>query len=77
MVNINATNILKIEEFNGKKQFVNKYDTIDSILLQPELLDRNIVVVSIIGEYRKGKSFFLDYCLRFMYETVSNKLLNN
>lgn len=29
--------------------------------------DRKVVVVSIVGAFRKGKSFFLDYCLRFLY----------
>ncbi|CAO1424005.1 unnamed protein product [Diamesa tonsa] len=39
----------------------------ESILLHPEVKDRKIVVVSIIGAFRKGKSFLMDYCLRFMY----------
>jgi Guanylate-binding protein, N-terminal domain len=32
---------------------------------------RHIVIISVIGEYRRGKSFFLDYCLRFLYANVS------
>jgi hypothetical protein len=60
---------IKVKE--GKKLFDNKYDEIDRILLDPLVIDRKIVVMSIIGEYRKGKSFFLNYCLRFMYANVS------
>lgn len=63
---------MEICDLNGKKEFFNKYDVIDSILLQPEVKDRKVVILSIIGEYRKGKSFFLGYCLKFMYANVSN-----
>lgn len=62
--------IMQIKDQNGKKEFFNKYKEIDEILLQPEVGNRKIVVLSIIGDYRKGKSFFLDYCLRYMYNNV-------
>jgi Guanylate-binding protein, N-terminal domain len=41
-------------------------------LNNPKLRNRKAVVVSIVGALRKGKSFFMDYCLRFMYANVSN-----
>lgn len=44
---------------------------LDSLLLHPEVKDRKVVVLSIVGAFRKGKSFFLDYCLRFLYGNVS------
>ena len=44
---------------------------LDGLLLHPEVKDRKVVVVSIVGAFRKGKSFFLDYCLRFLYGNVS------
>src|SRR4051812_33042696 len=44
---------------------------IDSLLLHPEVENREIVVISIAGAFRKGKSFFLNYCLRYMYANVS------
>jgi len=47
------------------------YDRIDELLLHPEVADRKVAVVSIIGAFRKGKSFLMDYCLRFMYANVS------
>lgn len=46
------------------------YDVIDQLLTQPEVKDRKIVVVTIVGD-QKDKSFFLDYCVRFMYANVS------
>jgi Guanylate-binding protein, N-terminal domain len=51
--------------------FIVEYEKIDQIFLHPEVANRKIVVVSIIGAFRKGKSFLMDYCLRFMYANVS------
>ncbi len=42
------------------------------ILLHPLVNNRKIVAVSIVGAFRKGKSFLLDYMLRYLYHTVSN-----
>lgn len=71
MADNKPVHVMEIFENNGKKIFRNKYETIDSILLQTNVKDRKVVIMSIIGEYRKGKSFFLDFCLRFMYANVS------
>lgn len=67
--------ILEVRDVNGVKEFINRNEVIDRILLHPEVRDRKIVVISIIGEYRKGKSFFLGYCLRFLYANVSSYFL--
>lgn len=48
-------------------------DELNALLLHPEVKERKIVVVTIVGAFRKGKSFFLDYCLRFMYANVSKR----
>lgn len=64
---------MEIRSVDGKKEFFNNYSIVDEILLQPEVKDRKVVVLSIIGEHRKGKSFFLDFCLRYMYANVSEK----
>uniref|UniRef100_A0A672Q5R4 Atlastin-3-like n=1 Tax=Sinocyclocheilus grahami TaxID=75366 RepID=A0A672Q5R4_SINGR len=37
------------------------------ILLAPEVRDKDVVVVSVAGAFRKGKSFLLDFMLRYMY----------
>ncbi|CAO1398352.1 unnamed protein product [Diamesa serratosioi] len=55
---------------------VVSYRALDTILLHPDVKDRQVVVVSIVGAFRKGKSFFLNYCLRFLYANVSIKLCN-
>ena len=65
----------------GKSKGVLKFSKDDKVLIDmsplikmlkhPKVQNRKIVAFSIIGAYRKGKSFFLDYCLRFMYANVS------
>ncbi|XP_041037909.1 atlastin-3-like, partial [Carcharodon carcharias] len=41
---------------------------LDSILLQGPVRDLNVMVLSVAGAFRKGKSFLLDFMLRFMYK---------
>lgn len=40
------------------------------ILLAKDLRDREIVTVSVAGAFRKGKSFLMDFMLRYMYNQV-------
>ena len=67
-----SVNILK---FNDVNEISIDKPELDQIFHHPDVKDRKMVVVSIVEAFRKGKSFFLDYCLRYMYANVS-KLKN-
>lgn len=58
---------------NGEdvEDFIFKSKDLAKILKHKDVETRNIAVVSIIGAFRKGKSFVMDYFLRYMYATVS------
>ncbi|XP_061913973.1 atlastin-2 isoform X2 [Entelurus aequoreus] len=44
---------------------------LERILLQDHVKDLNVVVVSVAGAFRKGKSFLLDFMLRYMHNQQS------
>ncbi|XP_014773654.1 atlastin-2 [Octopus bimaculoides] len=44
-------------------------EALKSVLLQPEIRDKKVVVISVAGAFRKGKSFLLDFFLRYEQHT--------
>ncbi|XP_068088400.1 atlastin-2 isoform X1 [Hyperolius riggenbachi] len=50
---------------------------LERILMQEHIRDLNVVVVSVAGAFRKGKSFLLDFMLRFMYSQSSSWIGGN
>lgn len=47
---------------------------LEEVLLQKHVKDLNVVVVSVAGAFRKGKSFLLDFMLRYMHNRVRRLL---
>lgn len=45
-------------------------DALKEVLFSDAVKDRKVVVVSVAGAFRKGKSFLLDYLLRFLNNKV-------
>jgi len=50
--------------------FVLDENVLKTLLLDPRVRDRKIVILSVAGAYRKGKSFLLDFFLRYLYAKV-------
>ncbi|XP_076818810.1 atlastin-2-like [Clavelina lepadiformis] len=51
---------------NDDHTFTLDEDAISSILLKKEIADLPVVVISVAGAFRKGKSFLLNFLLRFL-----------
>jgi atlastin len=69
---------VNILNFTNSKEIIIDESEFDKIFNHGEVQDRKVVILSIIGAFRGGKSFFLDYCLRFLYAhvSISNLYLN-
>lgn len=66
-----ALKLIKFEqsEHDGLMESLNE-DVLKKLLLHEEVQKRKIVVVSIVGGFRKGKTYVIDYCLRYLYAKV-------
>ncbi|XP_069772717.1 atlastin-1 isoform X1 [Narcine bancroftii] len=50
---------------------------LNKILLSEEVRDREVVALSVAGAFRKGKSFLMDFMLRYMYSQDPNNWLGH
>lgn len=62
---------IQIVNSNDEHSFELNEDALEKVLLQEEIKDLPVAVVSIAGAFRKGKSFMLDFFLRYLKAGVS------
>lgn len=60
-----------IPDRNNKNKFFFEEKALEEILLQNDIKDRLVIVVTVTGAFRQGKSFLLDFCLRYLQFIVS------
>lgn len=46
-------------------------EALEEVLLNPRIADKYVCVLAVAGAFRKGKSFLLDFLLRYMSSQVS------
>lgn len=51
-------------------KFELNLESVEQIFQSDEIKDRNVVIVSIAGPYRKGKSFLMNFFLNYLYAQV-------
>lgn len=68
-----AIQIVKVNE--EAHTFRLSEDDLTSIILQDNIRNRDVVIVSVAGAFRKGKSFLLDFFLRYLYARVSVQIV--
>lgn len=67
---------VQVVETGEEHSFTLNEDALTEILLQENVRDRTVVVISVAGAFRKGKSFLLDFFLRYMYSKVTGPAFN-
>lgn len=62
---------VRVMHNDDKGQIIVHTTKLTEMLMHPDVQNRKLMALSVIGAFRKGKSFFLDYCLRYLYANVS------
>ena len=70
-LNENVEGPICILEALDDHTFELNVEALESILLKPSISNKKVVVVSVAGAFRKGKSFLLDFFLRYLQNNVS------
>ncbi|XP_065167409.1 atlastin isoform X2 [Atheta coriaria] len=65
-MNNNKPHAIQIVIANDDHTFSLDEEALNNVLLREEIRDRTVIVVSVAGAFRKGKSFLLDFFLRYM-----------
>lgn len=66
----NKNGSLQIAEVNEENILILNEDILTKVLLDKNIENRFVVLVSIAGAFRKGKSFLLNFFLRYLYTQV-------
>lgn len=68
---IPQTQAIQIVQPTNDHAFELKIDVLEKILNADGISDRNVVVISVVGALRQGKSFLLNFYLQYLNARVS------
>lgn len=72
MTSILAAEAVQIVTVNEESHsFLLSEEALTKLILKNDVKNRDVVIVSVAGAFRKGKSFLLDFFLRYLYAKVS------
>jgi len=69
MVSKEAVPFLELND--AKNGFVLNLKELEKILLADDVKDTAVAIISVAGAYRQGKSFLLNFILRYLESVVS------
>lgn len=61
---------VQIVKSTNDHSFTLDEEALKEILLKNNVKDRSIVIISVAGAFRKGKSFIIDFFLKYLYAKV-------
>lgn len=64
--------VVKLSEEPGRRYELDE-KALESVLLREDIRNLPVVVVSVAGAFRGGKSFILDFFLRYLKASVCKK----
>lgn len=70
------TPIIQIAHIDCNEKLMTSCEDLENILLAGNIKDREVSIISIAGAYRGGKSFMLNFFLRYLYSRVSVSFKN-
>lgn len=73
---IPQTQAIQIVQPTSDHAFELKLNVLETILSADGISDRNVVVVSVVGALRQGKSFLLNFFLQYLNARVSHNKSN-
>lgn len=69
MQKLGGIQVVKVSQEPGRRYELDE-ESLARVLLRPDVRNLPVVVVSVAGAYRGGKSFILDFFLRYLKAPV-------
>lgn len=70
---LDSAHAVQIISPTNNHSFELKLNDLNQILLSDDIKHRNVVVVSIAGAFRQGKSFLLNFFVKYLQAQVNKK----